>query len=389
MAPEVTAIEARNSVTDRGCRDRPAQLQPGVRTWRVTERKAVRATDSHGRGITGEYVGGNSPGGPDQHVRGLPRRQNPLERESTGRRSNEPCANLRPDGDGTDRHRAVGLRRQNYYDAPIHELLGTYRTKFPAYASTYHGDGNGGLETPGLRRLRRGVSRDGLRRLQDPRLGRQRGIARPRPRIEAALALGERVGDEMDLMCDPACELETFADALKLGRALDEAGFYWYGDPTATAVSPNTATINSHRSSTRRSSRPRHVRGLEPATDFMANRATDFMRADPVRRRHHRCHETREGRRRVRPRRGVPRTRPGPASLHLQPSGTPTTTNSRWSTPTARTPSRPSTRGDYSDMIDTIGGERDGQKYPSPGLGVDYDWDYIGDNATGSVHVYE
>jgi len=24
-----------------------------------------------------------------------------------------------------------------------------------------------------------------------------------------------------------------------------------------------------------------------------------------------------------------------------------------------------------------------------PGLGVDYDWEFIEDNATGSVHVYE
>jgi L-alanine-DL-glutamate epimerase-like enolase superfamily enzyme len=35
-----------------------------------------------------------------------------------------------------------------YHDAPIHELLGTYRTEIPAYASTYHGDENGGLDSP-------------------------------------------------------------------------------------------------------------------------------------------------------------------------------------------------------------------------------------------------
>ncbi|PSP72606.1 hypothetical protein BRC86_12090, partial [Halobacteriales archaeon QS_3_64_16] len=35
-----------------------------------------------------------------------------------------------------------------YHDAPIHELLGTYRTELPAYASTYFGDTNGGLDSP-------------------------------------------------------------------------------------------------------------------------------------------------------------------------------------------------------------------------------------------------
>ena len=34
------------------------------------------------------------------------------------------------------------------YDAPIYELLGGFRKTLPAYASTYHGDENGGLDTP-------------------------------------------------------------------------------------------------------------------------------------------------------------------------------------------------------------------------------------------------
>ena len=34
------------------------------------------------------------------------------------------------------------------YDAPVYELLGGYRKNLPAYASTYHGDENGGLDSP-------------------------------------------------------------------------------------------------------------------------------------------------------------------------------------------------------------------------------------------------
>ena len=35
----------------------------------------------------------------------------------------------------------------------------------------------------------------------------------------------------MALMLDLGCEILTFADALAVGRACDEAGFFWYEDP--------------------------------------------------------------------------------------------------------------------------------------------------------------
>ncbi len=35
----------------------------------------------------------------------------------------------------------------------------------------------------------------------------------------------------MMLMLDPACELRTFADALYVGRACDDGGYFWYEDP--------------------------------------------------------------------------------------------------------------------------------------------------------------
>ena len=45
-----------------------------------------------------------------------------------------------------------------------------------------------------------------------------------------------RVGDDMALMIDPACELRTFMDALYVGRACDEAGYFWYEDPYRDAA---------------------------------------------------------------------------------------------------------------------------------------------------------
>ena len=35
-----------------------------------------------------------------------------------------------------------------YYQAPIYRLLGGYKERLPCYASTYHGDASGGLDSP-------------------------------------------------------------------------------------------------------------------------------------------------------------------------------------------------------------------------------------------------
>lgn len=49
--------------------------------------------------------------------------------------------------------------------------------------------------------------------------------------IEICRAVADRVGEEMDLMLNPSSCYETYADALRVGRALDELDFYWYEDP--------------------------------------------------------------------------------------------------------------------------------------------------------------
>jgi len=82
-------------------------------------------------------------------------------------------------------------------------------------------------------------------------------------------------------MLDPACQLETFADAFKVGRACDEEDFLWYEDP----YRDSGLSQHSHRKLTELLSTPilqtEHIRGLESHTDFIANEATDFVRADP------------------------------------------------------------------------------------------------------------
>ena len=115
------------------------------------------------------------------------------------------------------------------YGVPIWKLLGGYRERLPTYASTYHGDRNGGLSSPD-------AYVDFAQRCYDMgyRAFKMHGWHDGNVQEECAAIrqLGHQVGDRMTLMLDPACELRTFADALAVGRACDEAGFFWYGKAT-------------------------------------------------------------------------------------------------------------------------------------------------------------
>jgi L-alanine-DL-glutamate epimerase-like enolase superfamily enzyme len=165
------------------------------------------------------------------------------------------------------------------HDAPVWQLLGGWKKSLPAYASTYHGDENGGLDTPeafadfaeqcyeiGYRAFKiHGWSHAPIRR-----------------EVDNVLTVADRVGDRMDLMLDPACEYETFGDALRVGRACDEANFFWYEDP----FKDGGVSFFAHRKLRQMIRTPilmgEHVRGFEPKIDMVVADATDYVRVDPT-----------------------------------------------------------------------------------------------------------
>ncbi|MFL7810498.1 MAG: enolase C-terminal domain-like protein [Anaerolineae bacterium] len=111
---------------------------------------------------------------------------------------------------------------------PIHALIGTYRTEVPGYASTVDGAVTGPLSTPeSFADFAEQCLEMGYRGFK------MHPMAWPdvQTHVDAVLAIGKRVGGRMDMMVDPYCLYPTFADALKVGRACDEAGFYWLEDP--------------------------------------------------------------------------------------------------------------------------------------------------------------
>ncbi len=159
--------------------------------------------------------------------------------------------------------------------APIYQLLGGYKKTIPAYASTYHGDENGGLSTPeAFADFAEQCSELGYCAFKIHGWGN----APIEREVANVLEVGKRVGDRMDLMLDPACELETWADALKVGKACDAANFFWLED----AYRDGGVSIFGHRKLRELINTPllqtEHVFGLEQHVDFIVNGGTDFVR---------------------------------------------------------------------------------------------------------------
>ena len=106
---------------------------------------------------------------------------------------------------------------------PIHKLIGGYRDAVPVYASSQV------LSTP---------EAYGEQAQHFKSLGWQAYKIHPpmqwRDDIKACEAVRRAVGDNYTLMLDSTWSYE-YAEALRVGRAIEELGFYWYEDPLADA----------------------------------------------------------------------------------------------------------------------------------------------------------
>jgi L-alanine-DL-glutamate epimerase-like enolase superfamily enzyme len=266
-----------------------------------------------------------------------------------------------------------------YYGAPIWELLGGKSRALPCYASTYHGDEvPGGMNTPEAyadfaeRCLEMGYPAFKIHGWGNAPVERE---------IANVHAVGRRVGDRMDLMLDPACELKKFGDALKVGWACDEERFFWLEDPY------NDGGISQfgHRKLRQLIRTPllqtEHVRSLQPHVDFVLADATDFVRGDI----HYdgitgvmKLAHAAEGL-------GIDIEfhGPGPAQRHCMTS----IRNTNYYEMGLVHPKAPSSHipvyEDYRDGLDAI--DEKGCVHPpeGPGLGVELDWDFIMGNRVG------
>lgn len=161
----------------------------------------------------------------------------------------------------------------------VAKLLGGFRERLPAYASTYHGqNASGGLDSlEAFADYARACKEAGFAGFKIH--GWQDGDARREARN--VLGVREAVGPDFCLMLDPACQLRTWLDALYVGRACDEANFLWYEDPYRdTGVS-----VTGHLRLREKLKTPllvsEHVRGLEQKAHFLLAGGCDMIHADP------------------------------------------------------------------------------------------------------------
>lgn len=262
---------------------------------------------------------------------------------------------------------------------PVSALLGGWRTRLPTYASTTHGDRHGVLSRPedyvafaehchdlGYRAFK-------MHGWYDGNIGEE---------VATVRLLGERVGDRMALMLDPACQIRTFADALALGHACDDAGFRWYEDPFRDTGVSAFAHARLREAIRTPLLMTEHVRGIEPKADFVLAGGTDLLRADPeydlgitgaMKIAHlaeslgldvelHAC---------------------GPAHRHIMAALRNTSFYELALVgPKARNPLPPVYAGDYSDDLEGVGADGCFPVPEAPGLGVTYDWAFIARNRT-------
>ncbi|HMR30873.1 MAG TPA: enolase C-terminal domain-like protein [Geminicoccaceae bacterium] len=165
------------------------------------------------------------------------------------------------------------------YGVSVATLLGGYRKRLPTYASTHHGqDEPGGLDSPeafgefALDCRERGFAGFKIHGWHDGDKHREAAVIH---------AVRKAVGARMEIMVDPGCELRTFADALYVGEACDEAKCFWYEDP----YRDSSVSVRGHQILREKLRTPllvsEHVRGLEQKAAFAIAGGCDMIHTDP------------------------------------------------------------------------------------------------------------
>lgn len=164
-----------------------------------------------------------------------------------------------------------------HYDESVSTLLGGGKDSVPAYASTFWGDTSAdGLSSPeAYADFARECRKRGYPAFKTHPFGD------PAADIEICRAVAEAVGEEMDLMIDPASEYRTYAETLRVGRVLDELGFFWYEDPMADTGESTYTGARLREELDTAVLGAEHVRGGAPArANHITAEALDMVRAD-------------------------------------------------------------------------------------------------------------
>ncbi len=150
---------------------------------------------------------------------------------------------------------------------PIHRLLGSYRDSVPAYASSsVH------LAPEEYAEEAAQFKSDGWTayKIHPPAFWRED--------IKVCQAVRQAVGDDFTVMLDSTWAYD-YPDALRIGRVIEDLGFYWYEDPLADDDLYNYVKLKQHLDipimATEYS-----PGGFTAYAPWLTERATDYLRGD-------------------------------------------------------------------------------------------------------------
>jgi L-alanine-DL-glutamate epimerase-like enolase superfamily enzyme len=171
-------------------------------------------------------------------------------------------------------YRAIGAMDVALWDIagkvaglPIHRLLGSYRDSVPAYASSAVLASKEAYAEEAVRFKTDGWTAYKIHPPTDPVVD-----------IEVCRAVRGAVGDRFTVMLDSTWAYQ-FPEALRVGKAIEALGFYWYEDPLADDDLLSYVKLKQHLAipilATEYS-----PGGLTAYAPWLVHQATDFLRGD-------------------------------------------------------------------------------------------------------------
>jgi L-alanine-DL-glutamate epimerase-like enolase superfamily enzyme len=150
---------------------------------------------------------------------------------------------------------------------PIHRLLGTCKQSVPAYSSTAFHETKEEYAEEALHFKELGW-----------RAHKIHPHGNPKSDIEISTAVRDAVGEDMELMLDSMWAYR-YEEAMRVGRAIEELGFYWYEDPLVEEDIYNYVKLHQKLDIPLMSTEyaPGRLYGM---TSWITQYATDILRGD-------------------------------------------------------------------------------------------------------------
>jgi L-alanine-DL-glutamate epimerase-like enolase superfamily enzyme len=163
---------------------------------------------------------------------------------------------------------------------PIHRLLGSVRTRIPAYASGWFHPKLGDYIEEALAFRELGL---GAYKIHPPSFGR--AFSQPAEGIDVDIAISRAVrkamGDGAPLFLDPVIGYPYYEDAVRVGRTIEDLDFIWYEDPLPAQDLHGYTRLKAHLHIPILATETL-IGGLAALVPWITSGVTDYLRGDVV-----------------------------------------------------------------------------------------------------------